>query len=531
MMGFVRKLVPHYRSGSRYKLVENEDVDKKARGCCCVLPRGCGCGIGGMCSRDRWLKCGPVGPGSVNHVTVVIFLEFFAWGLVTTILPGAVRSFFGPQQMWLVLGLTQGIKGLLSFCSAPLLGALSDLYGRRWFLLLTVACTCLPLPFLFISDLWWHVIVVAFSGAFAVTFSIVFAYVSDITTTAERSGAFGQVSATFAASLVISPALGSLLQELYGTALVYGLSCGVAMLDVLYIIAFVPESMTAGSYKPQNNGKSFLGNANPFSSIRSAFSSTFMLQFSAIVFFSYLAEAGEYQCLMLYLENTLHFSKLELAAYIAVLGLLSIISQTYVLEVMSSRMQQKNIILLGLVFSTIQLALYGIVTEKWAIFIVTIVAALGSITYPALSSFISVTSSPEQQGVAQGMVTGIRSLCNGLGPAIFGLLFQLAEVPLDGDEQPEEFESPERPALFPGAPFLIGSGSVLLSLFIAFTLPDRHFNMADAMHKAAAAAAADGASQDSQSASLVPPPSPDYKAEREGDAIPLHVLSPGYDSS
>lgn len=95
--------------------------------------------------------------------------------------------------MWLVMGFSQGIKGFLSFLSAPLLGALSDVHGRRPFLLLTVACTCLPIPFLLIHNLWWHVMAVALSGAFAVTFSIVFAYVSDVTTEQDRSAAFGQV--------------------------------------------------------------------------------------------------------------------------------------------------------------------------------------------------------------------------------------------------------------------------------------------------------------------------------------------------
>ena len=96
--------------------------------------------------------------------------------------------------MWLIMGFSQGIKGFLSFLAAPLLGALSDVHGRKTFLLLTVACTCIPIPFLLIHNLWWHVMAVAMSGACAVTFSIVFAYVSDVTNDHERSAAFGQVS-------------------------------------------------------------------------------------------------------------------------------------------------------------------------------------------------------------------------------------------------------------------------------------------------------------------------------------------------
>ena len=172
------------------------------------------------------------GQSFVNHITVVIFLEFFAWGLVTAILPEvsslrgnnqptcsspltllqAIKQFFGVERMWLVLGLTQGLKGFLSFLSAPLLGAMSDKYGRKPFLLLTVACTCLPLPFLLLNNLWWHIVAVAVSGAFAVTFSIVFAYVSDVTTVEERSAAFGQVGLGMSRSAASMRLIGTVLR-------------------------------------------------------------------------------------------------------------------------------------------------------------------------------------------------------------------------------------------------------------------------------------------------------------------------------
>ncbi|KAF6030365.1 HIAT1 [Bugula neritina] len=90
---------------------------------------------------------------SVYHALVVIFLEFFAWGLLTT----------------------PTISGILSFLSAPLVGAMSDTIGRKPFLILTVACTCAPIPFMMISP-WWYFALISLSGAFAVTFSVVFAY-------------------------------------------------------------------------------------------------------------------------------------------------------------------------------------------------------------------------------------------------------------------------------------------------------------------------------------------------------------------
>jgi hypothetical protein len=89
----------------------------------------------------------------------------------------------------------QGLKGFFSFLTAPMVGALSDVWGRRVFLLVTVGATCLPLAFLLFDNLWWHVVATVLCGPFAVTFSIVFAYVSDVTDEHSRSAAFGQVCA------------------------------------------------------------------------------------------------------------------------------------------------------------------------------------------------------------------------------------------------------------------------------------------------------------------------------------------------
>lgn len=445
-----------------YNIISGEDQPEmlrpKSRWCSRLSCAESSCG-------PRWKKA--TGAPTVTHVTIVIFLEFFSWGLVATILPEAIKEYFGRNQMWLVLGLMQGLKGLLAFLSAPLIGALSDLWGRKPFLLLTVGCTCLPLPFLLVSNMWWHVIAVAVSGAFAVTFSVVFAYVSDVTLSTERSSAYGQVSATFAASLVISPALGSLLQMLVGNKLVFIISTVVAFVDVLFIYFFVPESLpvTEDGQVTSHKTSAVAYYTNPFAAIRNAFSSPTMAMLGVVVFFSYLAEAGETQCIMLYLENTVHFSKTQMAAYIAILGTLSIIAQTFVLNLLTARFLPKTVIIIGLLFSALQMGVYGVFTNHVVIYLNTVLVAMGTLTYPAVSALVSTTSSPEQQGVVQGMITGIRSLCTGLGPALFGLLFQVAET---GDGGGGSSSS-----LLPGVPFLVGCGSVLISLFVTLTLPDR----------------------------------------------------------
>ena len=127
------------------------------------------------------------------------------------------------------------VQGFLSFLSAPLIGALSDMWGRKFFLLITVMFTCSPIPFMVINS-WWFFGMIAISGLFSVTFSVVFAYVADVTTESERSTAYGLVSATFAASLVTSPALGAYIGNNYGDNLVAVLATAIAAADVLFIL-------------------------------------------------------------------------------------------------------------------------------------------------------------------------------------------------------------------------------------------------------------------------------------------------------
>ena len=154
-----------------------------------------------------------IGEASIYHALVVIFLEFFAWGLLTSPMISVLNATF-PEQTFLMNGLIVGIKGILSFLAAPLVGALSDIWGRKFFLLVTVFFTCAPIPLMKINPFWYFAMV-SISGIFAVTFSVVFAYVADVTEAEDRSAAYGLVSATFAASLVTSPALGAYIEQMY----------------------------------------------------------------------------------------------------------------------------------------------------------------------------------------------------------------------------------------------------------------------------------------------------------------------------
>lgn len=417
------------------------------------------------------------GRPSVLHAVIVIFLEFFAWGLLTVPVVNVMARAF-PSYTFLMNGLIQGVKGILSFLSAPLVGALSDVWGRKSWLLVTVFCTCLPIPLLKISP-WWYFAVFSLSGVFSVTFSVVFAYVADITDHSDRTAAYGMVTATFFASFIVSPALGAYIAETYGDVSVVLLSTAIALLDVLFIIVCVPESLPT---RPKSWGAPITWEqADPFSSLRSGVSDHHILQLGLIILLSYLPEAAQYSCMFLYLRQVIGFSADDVATFIAVIGVLSVTFQTLVLACLHTFLGHKTTMVIGLAFQVLQLIWFGLGLSKWMMWFAGVLASASSITYPAISAYASQKADAEQQGLLQGILTGIRGLSNGFGPAVFGLLFFFFHVELDErvvDENSSNITDPLlEPVRFtssslPGGPFLFGALLAFLALLVTLSLPE-----------------------------------------------------------
>ena len=422
-------------------------------------------------------SCNASGDASIYHALVVIFLEFFAWGLLTSPMITVLNQTF-PDHTFLMNGLILGIKGILSFLSAPLIGALSDIWGRKFFLLVTVFFTCAPIPLMKINH-WWYFAMLSISGVFAVTFSVVFAYVSDVTEVGERSSAFGLVSATFAASLVTSPALGAWLEQQYSEDLVVALATAVAVLDVLFIMVAVPESLPE-NFKPNSRGLT-MEQVDPFSSLRMMAKDPTICMLCITVFLSYLPEAGQQSCFFVYLRLVMHFGKEEVAMFIAAIGILSVIAQTGLLTLLMKTVGAKHTIMIGLMFEMLQLMWYGFGSQTWMMWAAGVLTAVSTLTYPAISAFVSMHADADKQGLVQGIITGIRGLCNGLGPAMYGLIFYLFHVDLNekvGGGKNESSNSTTHHTmdlvteLVPGPPFVFGALLVILAVLVAAFIPE-----------------------------------------------------------
>jgi len=447
---------------------------------------------------------------STWHAVVAVFLQFFAWGLLTAPMINILNKTFHENSL-LMNGIIMGVKGFLSFLSAPLIGALSDIWGRKLFLLVTAFFTCVPIPFIKVDPTLYFVLM-AISGIFCVIFSVAFAYVADVTDDNGRSLGYGLVTAAFAASLIISPALGAGL-ELYfeNEDVVVILATVVALLDVVFIILIVPESLPS-SQKLGIKTLTFK-QVDPFSSLRGIWSDKTILVASLVSVLSYLPEAGQSTCFFVYLTLVLGFSKLNVALFICYVGVLSAFCQTVLLSNLIKYIGPKRTIMIGLVAQLVELVWYGLGTQTWGVWAAGVFVAVSSITYAAISAFLSLDTDKDKQGAVQGTLMGVRGLCNGLGPAAFGLMFHLFGInivpPEDTTEHnahtgsnityqtlvtdnntwkeiqlkdevkrttvdSEDAESIISEAAFaiPGLPFLIASVCIVLAITAAFFLKD-----------------------------------------------------------
>ncbi|KAL5961745.1 Hippocampu abundant transcript 1 protein [Taenia solium] len=380
---------------------------------------------------------------------------------------------------------------------------------------------------------------ISISGIFSVTFSVVLAFVSDVTTVENRIWAYGLVSATFAASLIISPSLGAFLEKAYSENFVITLASLIALSDVLFVLFCVPESLdtcvnsgggggfgcgtcaSCGAVKrlslmapPSPSGQSVCFNANeqpsverswtitwdkvdPFGALRHITRGRLTLLVCLTTFLSYLPEAGEYSCFFVYLRLVIGFSEENVALFIAICGLVSCVAQTCGMGLLISCFGAKHTIIVGLAFEACQLAMFGFFSSAWILWSAGCVAGLGSITYPALSAFLSNHVKADQQGLTQGLLTGIRGLCGGLGPAVYGFIFFIFQVDLNyrpsnqsllGDSpaavqngvvsgEDQTFQGHLRSlhrTFIPGPPFAFGAFLALSAILVAILIPDNH---------------------------------------------------------
>ncbi len=359
-------------------------------------------------------------------IMLTALIDMISIGLIIPVLPALVGSFTGSQTdqaFW--YGVVTFSFGIANFFGSPILGALSDCYGRRPVLLIGFCGFALNFFFTALAtSLWMLVAVRLVGGAMQANMSVANAYVADITPREERAKRFGMMGAMFGIGFILGPVMGGLLGAI-NLQLPFFVAGSLAMLNLLYGYFVLPESL------PEDRRRAFQWkSANPVSSLRGLAQLKGAGRLVAVIACSGLAQFVLYTW---YTTFKFGWGPLENGWSLAAVGIVSAVVQGLLLGRILKRVSPRRLAVLGLASSTLAYVLWGAATHGWMMFAIIFVNLLGATVATAIQSIISSAADANKQGQMLGAVGGLNSLMTVVAPPIGAAILTMVSHLPKGD--------------------------------------------------------------------------------------------------
>jgi DHA1 family tetracycline resistance protein-like MFS transporter len=391
---------------------------------------------------------------AIGFIFITLLIDVMGWGLIIPVMPELISQLknipinqASSYGAWLI-----SAYALTQFVCAPIIGNLSDKYGRRPVLLISLVGFGIDYLFLALAPTYgWLFVGRIIAGITGASFTTAAAYIADVSTPETRAKNFGLIGAAFGLGFVLGPAMGGLLADLGVRAPFYAAAI-LCLLNFLYGYFVLPESLS------KENRRAFhWKRANPFGSLQ-LFKRIPSIGGLAFCFFLiYLAAQAVQANWNFYTIHMFQWSEKMVGISLAVVGLLVGGVQAGLTRVINPRIGDEKSIYLGLFLYTIGLVLFAFATETWMMFAFLVPYCLGGICGPSLQSTLAGRVPANEQGELQGALTSLMSLTTVIGPLMMNNLFTY-------------FTSPKAPFLFPGIPFIVGAVFMLFSIVIAWSV-------------------------------------------------------------
>lgn len=347
-------------------------------------------------------------------------------GLIIPVLPALVGEFTTSrdlQSYW--YGALSATYGIMQFFCMPLLGALSDRFGRRPVLLLSIFG--LGMNFLLTalaSSLWVLLVARVIGGATGASFSVANAYAADITSREERSKSFGVLGAAFGLGFIVGPMVGGLLGS-YSLRLPFYAAASLSVLNWLYGFFVLPES------HPREQRSGFaLAKVNPFAAVAALAQLRGVGGLVAVYALTVLAQFILQTTWVLYTAFRFGWGPRENGVALFVVGLVAAGVQGGLLGVLLKKLGEVRTTLLGMTSGAIAFLCYGLANQGWMMYAVIFANLLGFAAAPALQGIVSKAVDPRQQGVTMGSLNAVSSMMIVLAPLLgTSLLGQVGHLP------------------------------------------------------------------------------------------------------
>ena len=347
-------------------------------------------------------------------IMLTVLIDMVSIGLIIPVLPPLVGTFTSSQAeqaFW--YGAVTIVFGIANFFGSPILGRLSDRYGRRPVLL--IGFSGLALSFIvtgLATALWMLLVVRLFSGAMQSNISVANAYVADITAPAERAKAFGKLGAMLGMGFILGPVIGGLLGGI-SLHLPFFFAAGLAIVNWLYGFFVLPESLP-----PERRRPFVLREANPISALRGLVELKGVGSLVIVIALSALAQFMTHTSWVLYTTFKFGWGPTQNGWSLFAIGLMSVLVQGVFLSRLLHRFSPQRLAIMGLVSSSICYVLWGAATEGWMLYAVIFINVLGFAVSAAMQSLIANAADPTTQGRTAGAVGSLNSMMAVLAPAI-----------------------------------------------------------------------------------------------------------------
>jgi DHA1 family tetracycline resistance protein-like MFS transporter len=363
---------------------------------------------------------------AMPFIMLTVLIDMVSIGLIIPVLPTLVGSFTGSQAdqaFW--YGVVVFAFGIANFFGSPIIGALSDAYGRRPLLLLGFCGLGLSFFVTGLATALWMLIAVRLvSGALQANAAVANAYVADITPPEERAKRFGMLGAMFGLGFIVGPVMGGLLGSI-NIQLPFFAAGFFAMINWLYGYFVLPESLPAERRCPFH-----WRSANPFLSLRALTRLSGVGRLVAVVALSGLAQFVLFTSWVLYTTFKFGWGPRENGWSLAAVGIMSLVVQGFLLGHLLKRISPRRLVVAGLVSSTLAHIVWGAATQSWMLYAVIFLNVLGYTITASLQSIISGAADHQSQGQTLGAVNSLNSLMAVLAP-LFGaaLLATVSNLP------------------------------------------------------------------------------------------------------
>ena len=405
------------------------------------------------------------GPGanSIIFVFIVVLINMIGFGVIIPVMPDLIMGVTGEGRAFAARwgGILSTVYAIMQFIMGPILGALSDRFGRRPVILGSLAIYSLDFLLLAIAPtLGVLMLARIISGAFSATFSTANAYIADVSPPEKRAANFGLMGAAFGLGFIVGPLIGGLIGSAFGTRAPFFFVAGLGALNLIYGVFFLPETL-----KPENRRKFEWRRANAFGSF-AQFSKYPIILPIALAIFLYQTGHWTFPSVWAYFAGEQYgWSAREIAYSLTFVGVTSAIVQGGLVRIAVKKLGEATAGILGMVVALATYPFYAFAPEPWMVYGLIALGALAGLTMPALEGVMSRTLPANSQGELQGAITAIMGLSMIIGPYVMTQTFAAFTEP--GQPiylGPILVSQAGAPIYLPGAPFILAAILTALAL-------------------------------------------------------------------